>query len=256
MMKSVISSILCICLLMVPIVPGFAQIRVPMTREDDQFHNEVTEQQLAAMKKQAQLYAKFYELMERLNKQARDEEERRRIAEWQRQKEAELSRQNTTGSQDHDSISDPDRDLEKLILVIGGIVIAGKTLSNLGGDRTKSCPACDGTGYSSRKTCTTCGGSGIASRREVTCSCCAGKGERICDSEFGWPHSDFRDSHGYRLTCTKCKGTGRMYCRCCGGSGNKIETTDCPACSGRGWIGVTSCAKCGGKGTVAKDFWE
>lgn len=97
--------------------------------------------------------------------------------------------------------------------------------------------------------CSDCQGSGkrlerraVGSTPERRCNRCAGKGETICDGDYGRPH--YVDKNDYTSVCTKCNGTGRMICPTCGGSGHIQDTKyvdfyiSCNTCSGTGKIEV------------------
>lgn len=97
------------------------------------------------------------------------------------------------------------------------------------------------------KTCPVCNGSGkthehVAKYEEVRCSNCAGKGETLCDSHSGWPHSDDYYRDGRRWICVKCNGNGRVRCPVCSGSGTRSVD--------RGYDVTKVCYNCKGSGRV------
>lgn len=81
----------------------------------------------------------------------------------------------------------------------------------------KICPRCKGTG---KVKCTKCGGWGYTSiwdtKQDYGCRSCGGRGYRDCHMgpDLSWSGDDnFYTSYGFR------KGSGRMNCPACGGSG-------------------------------------
>jgi hypothetical protein len=81
-----------------------------------------------------------------------------------------------------------------------------------------------------------------ASRTERRCYRCAGKGEVLCDSRYGWPHSDDRYKDGAQIICPKCRGNRHVECPVCSGSGVIVDTKY------RNWTDV--CTKCRGTGIL------
>ncbi len=127
------------------------------------------------------------------------------------------------------------------------------TCSTCGGSKSVSVAcsnsSCSG-GYVS-STCGTCSGSG-----QVTCDACKGKGYTTYKSSSEWWDED----HG----CSSCggsgatsvwgggnlvKGTGKVNCSSCSGSGTKRST--CGTCGGSGSLSQ-SCSTCSATGSVSQ----
>ncbi|MBB5395085.1 hypothetical protein [Mucilaginibacter sp. AK015] len=84
------------------------------------------------------------------------------------------------------------------------------------------------------KACNTCGGSGTI-KAYLTCTECAGKGGRKCQSCNGSGIDAIASGLGNSSApCQSCRGKGKTECRVCHGKGQVVTLNTCRTCKGTG----------------------
>lgn len=117
-------------------------------------------------------------------------------------------------------------------------------------EQWEDCEHCRGAGYF-RNRCSTCNGSGrmigkVSKTRTRTCPACYGTGVSPCEN---------CQNYGY-VVCSVCSGHGSERCQGCNGSGvsgvavigGDIIKADCGLCKGSGYA---TCFSCSGKGRIS-----